>query len=127
MTNAQELGHDPALAALTKLSEVAEAGAHELRALDGELVAMTQRRKRGWTWVRILSTPSSSDLLSRLTRVTSELGSAGNGLRRALARALRDEGMQVTSIAALFRVSRQRVSALIRPDNSPTRTEPQSD
>ena len=33
----------------------------------------------------------------------------------ALAVGLRKEGMQVTEIAALFGVSRQRVSALIRP------------
>jgi predicted transcriptional regulator len=50
-----------------------------------------------------------------LTTIATNFGRASGAFRRALAIGLRQEGMQVTEIAALFGVSRQRVSALIRP------------
>jgi predicted transcriptional regulator len=45
----------------------------------------------------------------------ANLGQAIGAFRRALASTLRTEGMRVTEIASLFEVSRQRVSALVRP------------
>ena len=53
--------------------------------------------------------------ITTLSAVASSSADASGAFRRALAVGLRKEGMQVTEIAALFGVSRQRVSALIRP------------
>ena len=106
---------DPALEALTTLSEVASASATELGAVGDELIAMKQRRRRGWSWHRILSSSSSSSLFSDLARTVTKLGSASGAFRRTAARALQKEGMQIKAIASLFAVTRQRVSALIRP------------
>jgi hypothetical protein len=110
--------HDPALQALTNLSEIAEAGANELHALNADLSTMKGHRRRGWTWRRIISAAGSPNPLSIVARVASDLSRANGALRRALARALRDEGMQLTDIGRLFGVTRQRVGALVRPDRS---------
>lgn len=54
-------------------------------------------------------------LIVRLTRENIErLYDAGSVMRRAEARALHEEGMSMDRIAALFGVTRQRVSALLR-------------
>lgn len=81
-------------------------------------------------------------LIVRLTRENIErLYDAGSVMRRAEARALHDEGMSMDRIAALFGVTRQRVSALLRSqaggagsgvasstsESSELRTTPQSD
>jgi predicted transcriptional regulator len=51
-----------------------------------------------------------------MARVAADLGAASGSFRRALAKALRGEGMQVNDIADNFGVSRQRVSTLVRPE-----------
>lgn len=53
-------------------------------------------------------------LVQLLTETTSMLQSYGNRVRRTEARALHGEGMTMDQIAALFGVTRQRVSALLR-------------
>jgi hypothetical protein len=106
---------DPALEALTTLSEAAAASARELTLLDHEFAAMRRRRYRGWSWRQIFASARSAEMLSCAARIVAHLGRATGGFRRAAARALRSEGMQVVQIAALLEVSRQRVSALVRP------------
>jgi hypothetical protein len=115
---AREVSGDPALHALTNLSEIAAAGATELHALDADLSTMKGHRKLGWSWSRIVSSTRPPNPLSIVTRIASDLSRANGTLRRALAGALRDEGMQLTGIARLFGVTRQRVGALVRPDRS---------
>jgi predicted XRE-type DNA-binding protein len=112
---------DPALGALSALSDVAESSATSLTRLGDELSIMRRRRKRGWSWRRIVSADDSPNPMSIVTRIINNLGRASSELRRALARALRNEGLQVTEIAGLFGVSRQRVSALFRR-GAPTET-----
>jgi hypothetical protein len=119
MIEPTELEREPAVSALEHLSQVADAGATELRTIGDDLTTMQTQRKRGWSWRRILATSSLPQPLSRLSRLTAELGAASGAFRRALVRALRSEGMQITTIAGLFEVSRQRVSALVRPGASP--------
>lgn len=115
MAETQNIEEDPALIALTALAEATAHGADQLNALSDDLMTMRRRRRRGWQWRRIASNSNSLDPLSDVTKVAATLGVAGGEFRRSLARALRDEGMKVAEIAALFDVARQRVSALIRP------------
>jgi galactokinase/mevalonate kinase-like predicted kinase len=110
---------DPALEALSTLSDVATSGAEELTSLGDNLAVMGQRRRRGWTWRRILSSTDAAGVLAGVAKVASSLGAASGSMRRALARGLRVEGMRVGEIADLFDVSRQRVSALVRPRRAP--------
>ncbi len=106
---------DPTLDALTELSEAVSSGADGLCDLHDDLSRMRRRRGRGWSWQRILSAEGVANSLSIATRVVAGLARAIGVFRRSLADALRSEGMSVTDIAALLDVSRQRVSALVRP------------
>jgi hypothetical protein len=106
---------DPVVAALTNLSEVATSSADNLMGLNEDIATLHSRRRRGWSWNRIISDEESPNPLSSLTAIATNFARASGGFRRALAVGLRKEGMEVTEIASLFGVSRQRVSALIRP------------
>lgn len=106
---------DPVVIALSMLSDVAALSADDLIGLNEDLAAIHNHRKRGWSWHRIVSDADAPNPLSVLTTIATNFARASGGFRRALAVGLRKEGMQVTEIAALFGVSRQRVSALIRP------------
>jgi hypothetical protein len=111
----EEIGQDPVVAALTALSDVAASSADDLISLNENLAALRNHRIRGRSWHRIISEVDPPNPLPSLATIATNFGRASGSFRRALAVGLRKEGMQVTEIAALFGVSRQRVSALIRP------------
>jgi hypothetical protein len=108
-------GNDPVVAALVALSDVAVSSADDLISLNEDLVALRNHRVRGRSWHRIISDVDPPNPLPSLTTIATSFARASGAFRRALAVGLRKEGMQVSEIAALFGVSRQRVSALIRP------------
>ena len=110
-----ETREDPVVQALTTLSDVAASSADDLIGLNEDLAVLRNHRVRGRSWHRIISDDDAPNPLSSLTSIATNFARASGGFRRALAVGLRKEGMQVTEIAALFGVSRQRVSALIRP------------
>lgn len=118
MAETEEIEQDRVLAALASLSDVAASSANELIALSEDLAHIRRHRDSGWSWRRIASSEDLPQPLSVLTHIATEFARASGGYRRALAHGLREEGMQVTEIAGLFEVSRQRVSALIRPRTS---------
>jgi hypothetical protein len=106
---------DPVVVALAALSDVAASSADDLISLKENLAALRNHRVRGKSWHRIISEGDSPNPLPSLTMIATNFARASGAFRRALAVGLRKEGMQVSEIAALFGVSRQRVSALIRP------------
>ena len=106
---------DPVLEALTSLSDVAISSADELTALNEDLQRVRLRRLQGSSWRHIMAESGSPHLLSTLTKIVADLGRACGGFRRALALGLRREGLQVTEIGTLFRVSRQRVERAHSP------------
>jgi Homeodomain-like domain len=110
-----ETGEDPVVVALAALSDVAASSADDLMSLNENLAALRNHRVRGRSWHRIISDGDSPNPLPNLTTIATNFARASGAFRRALAVGLRKEGMQVSEIAALFGVSRQRVSALIRP------------
>lgn len=112
---------DPVVTALTTLSDVAASSASGLLGLNEDLTTIRQQRLSGWSWRRIMNDSDSPRALSSITEIASNFARASGGFRRALAHGLRKEGLQVTEVATLFDVSRQRVSALLRrrePDES---------
>jgi hypothetical protein len=115
MVDSLEVEQDPVLEALTNLSEVATSSASDLAELNEELAILRRNRLQGWSWRRIVADADSPNPLALLTKIAADLGRACGGFRRALAVGLQREGLQVTEIATLFEVSRQRVSALLRP------------
>jgi hypothetical protein len=118
MVDSLEVEQDPVLEALTNLSEIATSSASDLAELNEDLAILRRNRLQGWTWRRIVTDADSPNPLSLLTKIAADLARACGGFRRALAVGLRREGLQVTEIATLFEVSRQRVSALLRPGNT---------
>jgi hypothetical protein len=106
---------DPVITALTTLSHVAKSSADGLLGLDEDLTTIREQRLSGWSWRRIMDHSESAKPLSSITEIASTFARASGGFRRALAVGLRKEGLQVSEVAALFDVSRQRVSALLRP------------
>ena len=115
MSDVQGSEQDPVLEALASLSDAATTGATHLTVLHEDLLAVRAHRLGGWSWRRIVSDANLSNPLSSLTAVAADLARACGAFRRALAGGLRREGLQVTEIASIFDVSRQRVSALLRP------------
>jgi hypothetical protein len=107
---------DVAMVALDHLASAAEQSVNEIHAVQRDLDIMKEQRKRGWSWRRIVAEPGVPQPLTRVARLAAHLATAGGAFRRALARALRAEGMQVNGIADIFGVSRQRISTLVRAD-----------
>jgi len=60
---------------------------------------------------------SGGAVVRRVSKSVERLNTAASRLRRAQARALRDEGVGVQRIGSLLGVSHQRVSALLKPRN----------
>jgi len=83
---------------------LARARAHELR----------QGRTEGATYAELLTSAEGPLVVEIVTDLLEGLFAAGSRLRRAEARALYAEGLSMEKISHLLRVSRQRVSALIR-------------
>ncbi len=114
MSEPMQIEDDPVLDALTGLSEAAASGADDLTELNGDLAKIRQSRLEGSSWRHIITTSAAPHSLSLMTKLIADLALACGGFRRALAHGLRREGLQVTEIAAIFKVSRQRIGALIR-------------
>jgi hypothetical protein len=106
---------DPVVDALTTLSQAATSSASGLMGLNEDITAIRDQRLSGWSWRRIMDDSQSSKMLSSVAEIAANFSRASGGFRRALALGLRKEGLQVSEVAALFDVSRQRVSALLRP------------
>jgi hypothetical protein len=123
MTSTVNAEQDVALEALNTLSDVAASSVNGLTEVHAQLAALRRQRRRGWSWRRIASSDDSPNPLASITGIAANLAMASAGFLRALAHALRSEGMQLTKIAPLLDVSRQRVGALLRPrreDRSPS-------
>ena len=86
---------------------------------------MLQLRRAGRPWLEIVTSESRPLVVESISSVMATLATAGHAWRRDQARALHDEDVSINRIAALFGVTRQRISALLREtgmdeDRSPT-------
>ncbi len=72
---------------------------------------LVAERRAGRQWLQIV-TDESRPL--DVERISSGPAGAGSAWRRAQARALQEEHVSINRIAALFGVTRQRISALLR-------------
>src|SRR4051794_2439092 len=81
------------------------------RARAGELLAS---RTAGTPWLDIVTAASRPLVVESVGAVRAPLARAGSTFRRERARALRAEQVSISRIAALFGVTRQRISALLR-------------
>lgn len=97
----------------------------DLRAcIDGLELALSRaellqdQRQEGRSWLEIVSDESRPLVVERVTTALDSLATSGSRWRREEALALQAENVSITRIAALFGVTRQRISALVRDRSS---------
>jgi hypothetical protein len=75
---------------------------------------LQRERRRGGSWEQIVVAEERPLIVEQLSSAMASLAGAGGHWRRMQAHALHDEGVSINRIAALYGVTRQRVSALLR-------------
>jgi len=81
------------------------------RARAGNLL---RKRAAGRPWLEIVTEESRPLVVESISTVLGSLATAGHAWRREQAVALHAEQVSINRIAALFGVTRQRISALLR-------------
>ena len=110
---------DDAVRALVELRAGLERTIDELTTAIARADQLIDGRRGGRAWFDIVTSEEPPLVVETITRVLNELGELGSRFRREEALALQHENVSITRIAELFRVSRQRVSALLQ--NHPAR------
>ena len=105
---------DPALGALDQLCVVARETIDRAEQILARAEHIQAQRKAGVAYREIVPAEQRPLIVELLTAIQSRLADAGSAWRRAEARALHTEGLSMDAIAALFGVTRQRVSSLLK-------------
>lgn len=104
---------DPALEALSALVSVLEEESAALAAAVHRARRLQTQRSEGLPYREIVPGEPAPLIVETISRSLARLSDAGGRWRREEARALHREGLSMERIAALFGVTRQRVSALL--------------
>ncbi|MEA2828080.1 MAG: hypothetical protein QOG43_2519 [Actinomycetota bacterium] len=112
-----EDGRESELAALDDLATAVDANARDQRRLAGLIRRLRTSRAAGGSWKDLLTRQPQPGVLGLTAQILRGVADASGTLRRQLARGLRAEGVTIPAIAAMFGVSHQRVSALLRRGN----------
>jgi uncharacterized protein (DUF3084 family) len=102
---------DRALVALVAEIDVVLAELEQARERAHQL---QEERRRGRSWETIVLGEERPLIVEQISSAMASLAGAGGNWRRTQAQALREEGVSINRIAALYGVTRQRVSALLR-------------
>ena len=105
---------DPAVEALAALIAALDACTEELALARRRAQELMTQRRAGRPWLTIVTAESRPLIVERISTVLASLATAGSAWRREQARALHAEQVSINRIAALFGVTRQRISALLR-------------
>ena len=105
---------EPATAALAALVTELDACIARLHHARDRAARLLQHRRTGGAWLDIVTAESRPLVVESISAVMASLATAGHAWRREQARALHDEQVSINRIAALFGVTRQRISALPR-------------
>lgn len=109
-----DFNSDPVVDAINALAEGIETDVrHDLLAAQYAR-RIRDLRRDGLTYREITSRGELTRLLEPINSNLQLLHTLGHSLRVAVTKALRDEGLTVTAIAAQLGVSRQRVSELLQ-------------
>jgi hypothetical protein len=105
---------DPAEQALTDLLTVLDTCLDELEAARTRARRLLAARRTGQPWLQLVTEESRPLVVEQISAVMAALATAGGAWRREQAHALQAEQVSINRIAALFGVTRQRISALLR-------------
>jgi hypothetical protein len=109
-----EPDHDEALAALKRLVAVTEGVLATLELVAERAQFIADRRLEGMPWGDIVPIEQRPLVVELTADAMQRLAEASADFRRNEARALYAEGHTMDAIAAMFGVTRQRVSSLLR-------------
>ncbi|MGY1680757.1 hypothetical protein [Geodermatophilus sp. SYSU D01176] len=110
----ERIEQDPAVRALTELLSVLDSCITELSGARARAEKLLEERQTGRTWLDIVTAESRPLVVEQISSVMGSLASAGGAWRREQAHALAAEQVSINRIAAMFGVTRQRISALLR-------------
>ncbi len=105
---------DSADAALDRLIEELGSVVDELTRARERARELQQQRAQGRGWYDIVSSEERPLIVEQVTSAMASLATVGGQWRREQAAALAAEDVSINRIAALYGVTRQRVSALLR-------------
>ena len=105
---------DPATVALEALVAELEDCMSRLAHARERADMLLAHRRSGGAWLEVVTAESRPLVVESISAVMASLATAGHAWRREQAAALHDEGISINRIAALFGVTRQRISALLR-------------
>ena len=105
---------DPAVRALSELVTVLDSCMAELGGARQRAEKLLEARQTGRAWLDIVTAESRPLVVEQISSVMASLASAGGAWRREQAHALASEQVSINRIAAMFGVTRQRISALLR-------------
>jgi len=114
MSTAPPADDDAALEALESLIDHIDASLDELRRARVRAEHLLVERRAGRPWLEMVTAEARPLVVESISGVLAALATAGHRWRREEAAALRREQISINRIAALFGVSRQRISALLR-------------
>jgi hypothetical protein len=105
---------DPAEQALQALVTELDRCVDELGRARLRAETLLRERRSGRTWTDIVSGEPRPLVVERISTVLAALATAGHAWRREQAAALQGEQVSINRIAAMFGVTRQRISALLK-------------
>ncbi|MFP5373103.1 MAG: hypothetical protein ACLGI3_20505 [Actinomycetes bacterium] len=105
---------DPATRALEDLVVELDACIAELEHARTRSAHLLEKREAGRPWLEIVTGEARPLVVESISTVLGSLATAGHAWRREQASALQRENVSINRIAALFGVTRQRISALLR-------------
>lgn len=113
-----------AIRALEELVTALDESVAELTRARSRVDTLLSERRAGRSWEEIVSAEERPLVVESISTVLASLAGAGAGWRRAQAAALQAENVSINRIAAMFGVTRQRISALLRDrDDDPSEAE----
>lgn len=111
---------DDATRALRALLTELDACTAQLEQAKARAEALLAARASGLSWQDVVGSEARPLIVERISTVLGTLSTAGHAWRREQAAALQAEDVSINRIAAMFGVTRQRISALLREANDPT-------
>ena len=117
MTASVPAGVD-AVRALGQLITGIDESADELRRARVRAEPLLADRRAGKPWLELVTEESRPLVVESISTVLASLAGAGHTWRREEAAALQREQVSINRIAALFGVTRQRISALLKENGT---------
>ncbi|WP_040338659.1 hypothetical protein [Candidatus Blastococcus massiliensis] len=114
---------DRAAQALEHLVTAIDESVAELQRARARAVTLLDERATGRAWYDVVNGEARPLVVESVSSVLSTLAGAGHEWRREQALALQAESVSINRIAAMFGVTRQRISALLRDGDDPTERE----